>query len=348
MHRPHLPTTLPLAAAGGDLPAVLSARDAAARGRRADLRAGYVRAAHGVHVAAGAGIDDPDVRIAVAVTGAPDSVTLGGWAAARLHEREALRRRAADRRAPGDARPASDEALLFDGAVVGGRPGDLRPVLLLAPPEVRLARRPGQRLLRSRVAPGERVALDGVAVTDGTRTAFDLARTSPPEDAVVGLDRLRALGLLRVEDLHALLRERSRWRGVPAARRALALSADGVESPQETRMRLAWLGAGLPAPLCNPEVLDDAGRFVARVDVLDPTSGLVAEYDGAVHAAADRRSADAARQERLQSLGIEVLRATSVDLATAEARARWQGRARAARGRAAHRLPSARWRLRAA
>jgi hypothetical protein len=329
---------------GGDLPAVLSARDAAARGRRSDLRAGYVRVSQGVHVAAGTQIDDPDVRIAVAMTGAPETVTLGGWAAARLHERRALCTRAASRGARGRG-GCDDGALLFDGAVVGGRPGDLRPVLLLGPPEIRLAPRAGQRLLRSRVAPHERTTLDGYAITDATRTAFDLARTSPPVDAVVGLDRMRALGLVSVEDLQVLVRERSRWRGAGAARHALALSADGVESPQETRMRLAWLGAGLPAPVCNPDVLDEDGRFVARVDVLDPTSGLAAEYDGAVHSGAERRSADAARQELLRALGVEVLRATSVDLATAEARARWQRRARTAHGRAVAQRPTARWRL---
>jgi len=329
---------------GGDLPAVVSTRDAVARGRRGDLRAGYVRVARGVHVAAGTQIDDPDVRIAVAMTGAPETVTLGGWAAARLHERDALRSRAASHGSRGP-RGRDDGALLFDGAVVGGRPGDLRPVLLLGPPETRLAPRAGERLLRSRVAPHERAALDGYAITDVTRTAFDLARTSPPVDAVVGLDRLRALGLLCAEDLQILVRERSRWRGAGAARRALALSTDGVESPQETRMRLVWLEAGLPAPVCNPDVLDEDGLFVARVDVLDPASGLAAEYDGAVHSGAERRSADAARQERLRALGVEVLRATSVDLATAEARARWQGRARTAYARAVAQRPTARWHL---
>jgi len=334
---------------GRDLPAVVSAQQAAGRGRRADLRAGYVRAAHGVHVVAGAQLDHPDIRIAVAMTGAPESVTLGGWAAARLHERRAFLGAGEPSRFPRTTRtPGAADALLFDGAAVGGRPAELRPVLLLAPPEVRLARRSGQRLLRSVVPPHERTTLEGFATTTATRTAFDLARTSAPEDSVVGLDRMRALGLLRVDDLHELVRERARWRGAAAARRALALSADGVESPQETRMRLAWLEAGLPVPLCNAEVLDQDGCFVARVDVLDPMSGLVAEYDGAVHSAADRRSADADRQERLHALGIEVLRATAVDLAGPAARARWQGRARAAHGRAVARRAGARWRLAAA
>lgn len=319
---------------------MIAARDVAALDRRGDVRAGYVRVAHGVHVTAGVEMTDPDVRIAVAMAGAPASVTLGGWGAARLHERRATARSANGRRA-GPRGP--DLARVFDGT--GSRPGELRPLLLLAPPEVRLARREGQRLLRSRVAPEERICLEGIVTTTVTRTAFDLARTSPCEEAVMALDRLRALGLLDVDDLHELVAQRSRWKGAAAARRALALSAEGVESPQETRMRLAWLEAGLPAPLCNAEVLDGGGGFVARVDVLDPTSGLAAEYDGAIHSAADRRSADADRQERLRAIGIEVLRATSVDLATPDARARWQRRARAARARAESRRSGAQWRI---
>ncbi len=230
----------------------------------------------------------------------------------------------------------------FDGTPVLARTAST-PVLLLAPPEVRLDPGPGRRLLRSRVPPEERQVLGGMPVTTPLRTAFDLARLGPEADAVVGLDRLRALGLVDPADLHDLIRSRSRWRGRAAAGRALALSADGVESPQESRMRMVWLQGGLPVPVCNADVLDADRRFVARVDVLDPASGLAAEYDGAVHASADRRSADASRQERLQALGIEVVRATSTDLATPTSRARWQARARAARDRALARRPTARW-----
>lgn len=333
--------------AGPVLPAVLATRDARAQGVLADVRAGYVPAARGVHVVAGADVTDPDVRTAVAMARVPEAVTLGGWAAARLHERTALASVPASgsARRRGRAGHRQEEQPWFDGVPVHGRPGDDLPVLLLAPPEVRLAAGHGRRLVRSRVAPEEWVVAGGLPVTSVLRTAFDLARLGRAEDAVVGLDRLRVLGLLDAGELDALIRRRRGWLGVAAARRALALSADGVESPQESRMRLVWLAAGLPVPRCNAVVLDGAGRFIGRVDVLDEGSGLVAEYDGAVHAAADRRSADAARQERLQAAGLEVVRATSADLATAEARARWQSRAVAAHTRALAHRRRATWRL---
>jgi hypothetical protein len=277
----------------------------------------------------------------------PD-VTLGGWAAVRLHERARLAAGAGAQttvhgRGAGPRRDRHEPPVL-DGRPVHGRSDELLPVLLLAPPEVRLRAGPGRQLVRSRVLPEERVRMSGLWVTSPLRSAFDLARFGRHPDAVVGLDRMRALGLVRPEDLAELIRARPRWRGTAEARRALAVSDDGVESPQESRMRLVWLAAGLPVPRCNPVVLDAEGRFVARVDFLDESSGVVAEYDGAVHSAADRRSADARRQERLHALGLEVLRATSVDLATPTGRARWQQRAVSARERALARRGSARWR----
>lgn len=326
----------------GDLPAVLTRAAVVRAGRTADLRAGFVRATHGVHVAAGVGLDDPDVRTSVAMARVPASVTLGGWAAARIHERTVL----AD---PVGATGASSSGVRLGPPLVepvfdGDGPAEEAAVLILAPPETRLARAPGRRLFRSRVGEGERVELDGTAVTTPLRTAFDLARLSAPTTAVIGLDRLRALGLLDAGDLLQLLDDRPRWLGVQAARRALHRSADGVESPQETRMRLLWTAAGLPVPLCNPDVLDDSGRFVARVDLLDAESGLVGEYDGAVHSSAMYRSGDAVRQERLESLGLVVVRATSADLATSTARDRWQQRLHQARRRAVARRSAGRWR----
>lgn len=294
-----------------------------------------MRAGRGVHVVLGTDLTDPDVRTEVAVAAAPSAVTLGGWAAARLHERLATNHRGREQGA----------ALVFDGLTQGPGSWGPDPVLLLAPPEVRLTPGPGRRLVRSRVDAGERVDIAGLTVTSPLRTAFDIARLSTEADAVVGLDRLRALGLVDGGELRDLLTQRRGWRGVRAARRVLDLSADRVESPQESRLRLLWLAAGLPEPQCNPVVVDRTGAFVARVDVLDPSSGLVGEYDGAVHSSAANRSADAERQERLESIGLVVVRATAVDLATHRARAGWQARARAAHQRALARRPTAEWKV---
>jgi hypothetical protein len=312
------------------LPAVLTTSQARQRGALPLLRDGtYRRVGHGVHLVAGADVSDPDVRIAVAVATVPGCAVVGGWAAARLHEQEAARSRMPQ----------------LDGAGQRGGPPD--PVLLLVPPGTRLVSTAYRRVLRSVVGQDERTCSAGTPVTTPLRTAFDIARLSDVEPAVVALDRLRALGLVRGDDLSALVLARPRARGSVRARRAVALSADGVESPQESVLRLVWLRAGLPRPLCNPTVVDERGAFVARVDLLDEHAGLVGEYDGAVHASAARRSADAARQERLEALGLVVVRASSRDVMTPGSRAAWTDRLLRAHRRALSRPPGPRrWSLR--
>lgn len=178
------------------------------------------------------------------------------------------------------------------------------------------------------------------------RTAFDLARLGPLHDAVVAVDRLRALRLVTVDALAAVIDDRPGWRGAHQARRVLAFSTDRSESPQESALRVLWCESGLPRPVPNATVLDAQGRFVARVDLLDPDAGLVGEYDGAVHASSGRRSADAARRERLEQLGLTVVRATATDVLSDAGRAAWTARLLRAHARARTRAPPHRlWRV---
>ena len=291
---------------------VIRTRDLPARGlTRADLRSEqFVRVRHGVHVPAGAPLLDPDVRIAVAAATLPASAVIGGWAAARVHE---LALSVPER--------DGERLVVFDGHEHWPpRDRTVEPLLICAPRTARLTAAPGTRVFRSDLEPEEVVEIGGVRMTSGLRTAFDVARLRRFESAVVALDRLRALGAFEVEDLRELLRRRRRWRGTVAAARALRASEPGVESPRETVFRLVWVATGLGRPRANREVFDGAGRFVARVDLLDEVAGVVGEYDGGHHASAERRSADARRQERLEELGLVVVRVTAADLESRAAR----------------------------
>lgn len=301
----------------------LSSRDVAAAGlTRWQLdTSGLVRVRRGLFVPAGTELDDVDARIAVVARMLPDGYVIGGWAAARLHERSA---------AP------EGELVVFDGWLPEMEPPARArlPVLVCASRPRRIRGAAGVRLFRSDLDPADVTVVDGVPVTSPVRTAFDLARLWRRTPAVVALDRLRALGLVTAEQVAAGIEARRGWVGVVRAREALALSDDGVESPRESMMRLLWLDAGLPRPVCNAEIRDPTGRFVARVDLLDDAVGLVAEYDGAEHADARRRSSDAARQERLEALGLVVIRANDPDVASVAGQVQWQARARAAHARA--------------
>ncbi|HEY0119997.1 MAG TPA: hypothetical protein VGC04_14575 [Cellulomonas sp.] len=259
-------------------------RDQGLRPRQ--LRAlGYAHPAHDLYVAEWVEQSDALVRLAVATELATDGVTIGGWAAARVHE---------DRLCAAD-----DFVRVFDGRTAFDEPSGIAPLLVLAPPESRIVARAGQRVFRSRVPDEDREAYATAHITSPLRTAFDLARLSSPGGAVTALDRLLSLGLVHAEDLRRMLSERPRWRGLMRARRALALADENVRSPMETLMRLEWLAAGLPRPRCNVVVEDLDGRFVAMVDLLDERTGLVGEYDGAHHAPAEQRRSDAVRRERM-------------------------------------------------
>lgn len=283
---------------------------------------------HDVHVRADLDPGAPDVRVAVVATTLPARTVIGGWAAARLHES----------RVPGR------QLDLFDGHLPDIRPSSRAlPVLVTGEAATRVRVTAGIEVFRSVVPPGERAVIAGVPVTNGARTAFDLARLWPLVPAVAALDRLLALRLVTLEDVHGLLQERCRWNGVPRGRRALGLADGGAESPRETHLRLLWQAAGFGRPLCNPVVTDSGGGFVARVDLLDPDAGVVGEYDGVVHAQAARRADDARRQEALEDLGLVVVRAADPDVGTAAGREAWRARLARAYSRARTRTGS--WRL---
>lgn len=250
----------------------------------------------GVHVWSATSTDEARQRALDASALVPDGGAIGGWAAARLGEVEEL-----------DGR---------DGSV-------LLPVMIALPPQLRRRRGPGVVTLRSVLSEGDVVDLGGVRVTSPARTAFDLARTGSLLRAVTALD---VLGRGRPEFLTAVAAyadERSHWKGVPRVRAALRLATPLARSPRETALRLCWLlECGLPAPQVNPEVRDRRGHLLGLGDLLDPQSGLLAEYDGAGHREERAHVLDNAREEALEHAGLTVVRVGNLDLGRYRARTR--------------------------
>ncbi len=171
---------------------------------------------------------------------------------------------------------------------------------------------PGVRGTRRRLPAGEATVRRGVAVTTPLRTALDLGRIQPPDDAVIALDRFLGTGLvfldgIRAAALHATGRDCRRIR-------AAVDLADGLaESPQETRLRLLIHRAGLPRPVARYRIRVD-GRFVARPDFAWPEERLAVEYDGAWHGEPGRFRRDRQRLNRLTAAGWRVLFVTAADL----------------------------------
>jgi hypothetical protein len=170
----------------------------------------------------------------------------------------------------------------------------------------------GVRVTRRALTPDEVTLRSGVRLTTPVRTALDLARTTPVEEAVVDLDRFLVARRVALSDLvqaaHAFTGP-----GCRAMRRAVAL-ADGLAgSPQETRLRLVMWASSLPRPVAQHVVCDTRGRFVARVDFAWPEARVAVEYEGAWHAhnvGPDRR-----RLNELTAAGWTVVFVTAADLA---------------------------------
>ncbi len=149
--------------------------------------------------------------------------------------------------------------------------------------------------------------------TGGVATAVELIRRGSEDDAVVLLDRLLAGGMVRLDDVRDAVADLPRSRGSAQARRVAALAAEFAESPQETRLRLVLVRAGLPTPVPQFRVFDDEG-FVARVDLAYPELRIAIEYDGLWHAERRAFLDDRRRLNRLVAAGWVVLHVTVEDL----------------------------------
>lgn len=103
-------------------------------------------------------------------------------------------------------------------------------------------------------------------------------------------------------------------RGVRQLRRVLPLIDAGAESPQETRTRLAIVGAGLPKPSTQITVHNDWGFVLARIDLGWEQWRVGVEYDGAQHWTDPRiRAKDIDRVAELERRGWRIIR-VSADL----------------------------------
>lgn len=171
---------------------------------------------------------------------------------------------------------------------------------------------PGVRVTRRALSGEETTTRRGVAVTTPLRTALDLGRISPVDDAVIALDRFLGTGLVFLGEV----REAALLAGGRDCRRirAAVLLADGLaESPQETRLRLLVHRSGLPRPIAQYRIRVD-GRFVARPDFAWPEHRLALEYDGAWHGEPSQFRRDRQRLNRLTTAGWRVLFVTATDL----------------------------------
>lgn len=120
-------------------------------------------------------------------------------------------------------------------------------------------------------------------VTTPERTAFDLGRHLLRDEAIAKLDALMYATSFAVEDVLLLAKRYPGARGLRSLRRALPLVDGGAASPQETRLRLLFIDAGLPRPTTQIPVVENNGRLLRMLDMGWEQFMVAAEYDGDLH-----------------------------------------------------------------
>jgi very-short-patch-repair endonuclease len=156
----------------------------------------------------------------------------------------------------------------------------------------------------------------GMRLTTAARTAFDIGRGLPSARAVPILDALLNATSIKPANVLALADRHRGARGIRRLRAALELADGGAESPQETRLRLLLIGAGLPKPQTQIEFPD----LHIRVDMGWREWKVAVEYDGVQHWE-DRyqRSWDNARIALLEAAGWAVIRVSAEMLSRPDA-----------------------------
>lgn len=184
-----------------------------------------------------------------------------------------------------------------------------------APAEIVRADRHGQPgiVVRSyQLADDEMRTVWGMCATTAARTAFDIGCGLPVVKAVPILDALLNATGINPADVIALAERHPGTRGIRRSRLALKLADGGAESPQETRVRVLLVGAGLPKPETQIEFPD----LHIRVDMGWREWKVAVEYDGIQHwQSRHQRSWDIERIALLEAAGWSVVRISAEMLA---------------------------------
>ncbi|QGN32739.1 hypothetical protein [Microlunatus sp. Gsoil 973] len=162
----------------------------------------------------------------------------------------------------------------------------------------------------------ETVIRHGMRITAPIRTAFDGARWAGSlEDGVVFVDAIARFCRLDLDELKSYVAEHAQWIGIEQATAAVALAMPAVKSTWESRLRMCWLiDAALPPPLINVPIFDPREHLLGIVDLFDPESGLVAEFDGGQHRDPEQHRLDNIREESLESANLVVVRCDKTDI----------------------------------
>lgn len=170
-------------------------------------------------------------------------------------------------------------------------------------------RPPGITVHCGHVRDDEVCTVRSICSTTAARTAYDLGRRSPFTVGLIRVDAVLAATGIGVDAIAAIAQRNPGARHIRRLRSILDIADGGAESPQETRLRLLLLRAGLPRPVTQIPICTAAGRVVRRIDMGWPQWKVGVEYDGFQHwTDAQQYAGDIDRLEFLADRGWRLVR----------------------------------------
>jgi hypothetical protein len=163
------------------------------------------------------------------------------------------------------------------------------------------------------LASDEFTKVAGLPVTTPVRTAFDLGRRLPADEAITRLDALKWATFFSVDDVTRLAQRHPGARGLRQLREVLPLVDGGAASPKETWLRMLLINNGFPPPTTQIPVMD-GWRPLAVLDMGWEDLMIAAEYDGDHHRTIRAQYVkDRRRIRRLEQLGWIVIQVIAED-----------------------------------
>lgn len=159
--------------------------------------------------------------------------------------------------------------------------------------------------------------VNGYALTSPEWTWVDLAGILGRDALVAAGDALlaRTAPLSSLEAIREVVDRRPKVKGIRMAREVLPLLRHGVDSPQESRLRMKILDAGLPEPAVTEPIQDQHGHYVSTPDLQYRRYKIALEYEGDHHRTDPVQwGRDIERDDRLRGIGWIVLRFSRLQL----------------------------------
>ena len=180
---------------------------------------------------------------------------------------------------------------------------------------------PGYAMTRADLPADEITARGRHRLTTPARTLVDTAREWAELPAVAALDAALLRGLVSRETLQETLRRHRFAPRMPRAVRAVEAADGRAESWLETKGRLRFRAAGLPAFVPQVELWVD-GKLLGVVDGWYEDAALAVEFDGRVKyvrpafggSPADVLFQEKRREDALRAVGVRFLRVVDDDL----------------------------------